>query len=377
MNKLVVRQSRRDGVIQLRVARTELPWVAVDTVFNPNGVAPHPRRSATPLGLLAHDRSSQGSSFLATLGFKPESRWDSVLGFFKFSCTKPKCRFPSSFVLRISALLLAAAVMNSIGSVRAETNLLVINQSAAPPTVGMEGQIDVALPIAGLITKPGDHRAPLVLRIAAAQPHGTLTRYDLRYAGRVPGPHDLRGYLFTAEGQPATNLPPVTVTVAGLLPSPHNGWLEEQAHRAPTLFSSYRALLIGAGVLWILAFFVIRRLGRTPRTESAPAMASRPPSFAEKIRPLVERAAAGQLTADEKATLERMLITHWQQRLKLSETNASELMAQLRQHPEAGALLRAMEDWLHRPPGRATVRVEEFLAPYKQMADSEPREVRV
>lgn len=274
---------------------------------------------------------------------------------------KPPGRNLSALFVLLLALLLPAA------AARAETNVIVINQSAAPPTVGMEGQLDVALPIAGLITRPGDHRAPLVLRIAASQPHGTLTRYDLRYAGRVPGPHDLRTYLFTAEGQPATNLPVLTVTVAGLLPSPHNGWLEEQAHRAPTLFSSYRAMLIGAGVLWVLAFFVLRRLGRNPKSESAPALSPRPPSFAEKIRPLVERAAAGQLTAEEKATLERMLITHWQQRLNLSETNASELIVHLRQHPEAGALLRAMEDWLHRPPGRATVHVEEFLAPYRNL----------
>jgi hypothetical protein len=261
-------------------------------------------------------------------------------------------------------------------SVLAETNLIVINHSAAPPTVGMEGQLDVALPLAGMITLPGDHRAPLVLRIVASQPHGTLTRYDLRYAGRVPGPHDLRKYLFTAEGKPATNLPALMVHVVGLLPNPHNGWLEEQAHREPALFSSYRVMLIGAGVLWVLAFFVLRRLGRTLKSESTPATVSSPPSFAETIRPLVERAAAGQLTAEEKARLERMLITHWQQRLQLAETNPSELISHLRQHPEAGALLRALEDWLHRPPGRAAVRVEEFLAPYRQLADTEPREVR-
>ena len=95
----------------------------------------------------------------------------------------------------------------------------------------------------------------------------------------------------------------------------------------------------------------------------------RPPSFAEKIRPLVESAAAGQLTAEGKATLERMLITHWQQRLNLSATNTSELIRHLRQHPEAGALLRALEDWLHRPPGRAAVRIEEFLAPYRNLPE--------
>ena len=283
---------------------------------------------------------------------------------------------PSTFVIRISSFTLATAVLFASASVHAETNLIVINQSATPPTVGMEGQLDVALPLAGLITLPGDHRAPLVLRIAATQPHGSLTRYDLRYHGRVPGPHDLRMYLFTAEGQPATNLPALTIKVAGVLPSPHNGWLEEQAHAAPTLFSSYRALLIGVGILWAVAFFVIRRVSRIPKSEFTPVTTARPLSFAERIRPLVERAAAGQLTAEEKATLERMLITHWQRRLNLSETNAGELIRHLRQHPEAGALLRALEDWLHRPPGRAAVRVEEFLAPYRKLEDLEPVEVR-
>ena len=119
----------------------------------------------------------------------------------------------SSFIIRISPFLLVTAMLLSPGSVRSETNLIVINQSAAPPTVGMEGQLEVALPLAGLITKPGDHRAPLVLRIAGSQPHGTLNRYDLRYAGRVPGSHDLRMYLFTPEGEPATNLPALMVKV--------------------------------------------------------------------------------------------------------------------------------------------------------------------
>jgi hypothetical protein len=268
------------------------------------------------------------------------------------------------------------ALFLGLGTTRAETNLIVIQQRPAPPTVGMEGQLEVALPLAGLITLPGDHRAPLVLRIAGSQPHGNLTRYDLRYNGRVPGPHDLRKYLFTAEGQPATNLPALMVNVAGLLPSPHNGWLEEQAHALPALFGSYRRLTIAAATLWVVAFFVLRRVGRTPKPESVQVTNPRPQSFAEKIRPLIERAAAGQLTAEEKATLERMLITHWQQRLNLTATNAGELIGHLRQHPEAGSLLRALEDWLHRPPGRVKVQVEELLAPYGQLTAPEPLEVR-
>ncbi len=58
----------------------ELPWVIANPIFNPNGVVSRfLRRAATPLGLCACGASSQGSSGLATLGFKPESRWDSAL----------------------------------------------------------------------------------------------------------------------------------------------------------------------------------------------------------------------------------------------------------------------------------------------------------
>ena len=77
-------QSQRDCVLQPRVARNELPWVAVRRVFNPNEVAPQVRvRATTPLGLLACGFVSQGSLFLATLGLEPESRWDSASEFLK------------------------------------------------------------------------------------------------------------------------------------------------------------------------------------------------------------------------------------------------------------------------------------------------------
>jgi hypothetical protein len=69
------------------------------------------------------------------------------------------------------------------------------------------------------------------------------------------------------------------------------------------------------------------------------------------------------------------LITHWQRRLQLTNANGDELILQLRQHSEAGVLLRALEDWLHRPPGRGEVRVEEFLAPYRHLPEAQPAEV--
>ena len=122
-------ESQRDSGLQPRVARNELPWVNAPQIHNPNGVAArrdlrraHPevgerpltagaraarpqvrpeasesscasppicreprlptasgdaqRRAATPLGLKTLPTFTQGSSFLATLGWRPQSRWD-------------------------------------------------------------------------------------------------------------------------------------------------------------------------------------------------------------------------------------------------------------------------------------------------------------
>ena len=49
-------------------------------VINPNGVASRLAiKAATPLGLFSVESFSQGSSFLATLGWRSESLWDSHL----------------------------------------------------------------------------------------------------------------------------------------------------------------------------------------------------------------------------------------------------------------------------------------------------------
>ena len=70
-------ESQRDSGTQPRVARNELPWETAAAAHNPNGVAAHPGQPATtPLGLKTDRTVTQGSSFLATLGWRAQSRWD-------------------------------------------------------------------------------------------------------------------------------------------------------------------------------------------------------------------------------------------------------------------------------------------------------------
>ena len=70
-------ESQRDSGLTPRVARNELPWGRFENAPNPNGVAARwLQRDATPLGLKSSRPVTQGSSFLATLGWKTQSLWD-------------------------------------------------------------------------------------------------------------------------------------------------------------------------------------------------------------------------------------------------------------------------------------------------------------
>ena len=72
-------ESQRDSGLQPKVARHELPWVNVIRKFsNPNGVAASRRPTMTQprWGCGDLSRLTQGSSSLATLGWRTQSRWD-------------------------------------------------------------------------------------------------------------------------------------------------------------------------------------------------------------------------------------------------------------------------------------------------------------
>src|ERR1017187_9749003 len=70
-------ESQRDSGLKPRVARNALPWEKRSHNHNPNGVVDRCRnRDATPLGLKSSMTTTQGSSFLATLGYVTQSLWD-------------------------------------------------------------------------------------------------------------------------------------------------------------------------------------------------------------------------------------------------------------------------------------------------------------
>jgi len=223
----------------------------------------------------------------------------------------------------------------------------------------------LVLPGSELEVVPGDRKDSVVLRIVASYPHGTAYRYDLEYYGLDPGTFDLRKYLRRKHGASVADLPNLPVAIEAKLPpgqiTPHALTTEP----APWL-GGYRLTLWLGGAVWVGGLAAILFWGRKKRTQAA-ELAAKPRTLADRLRPLVEKARVGQLTQTQRAELERTLLAYWRVRLELAEMKPTEAFAELRRHSEAGPLLTALENWLHRPGSSPNVDVSLLLEPYRNL----------
>ena len=95
-------------------------------------------------------------------------------------------------------------------------------------------------------------------------------------------------------------------------------------------------------------------------------------TLADRIRQLVTAALEGSLSPGQHAELERMLIGYWRKRLDLEQASPAEVMTVMREHADAGELLRKLEDWLHKPGARTeAVDLPSLLRPYQELAEAE------
>ncbi len=241
------------------------------------------------------------------------------------------------------------------------------------PSVGRAAVIEqVVLPGSELEVKPRrDRDEPVVLRIVDVYPHGNSFRYDLEYYALDPGQYDLRDYLRRKDGTSTADLPPIPVSVQPLLPpgqvEPHALEIDE----VPRL-GGYRLLIAVCGFVWIAGLGLILLVGRRRHLRNL-ASRPRPLSMAERLRPLVEAASNGSLADGQRAELERLLIGYWSHRLGLDDQPPAQTYAILRDHAEAGPLVRHLEAWLHQPPGsREPVDVSSLLEPYRNLPVGEP-----
>ena len=242
------------------------------------------------------------------------------------------------------------------------------SSTAQPPAgVGLTGLIqDLLLPGSELQVKPDpEGRSPVVVRMTAVRPHGTAGfRYDFSWFAYEAGPHDLSQYLERIDGSPLGAMPAIGVEAVALLPPGPPQTLPEFQAPLPKL-GGYRTALVAGGCLW-LAGWVALFIWRRPRSRTAAAVAPdavRP--LAERLRFLLESARTGSLDADGRAQLERLVLGFWRERLHLTDLPVPEAVHRLRNHPEAGGLLREVESWLHSGKSTASeTHMAALLLPY-------------
>lgn len=265
----------------------------------------------------------------------------------------------SRHAVRIAAAA-AVAVALLPGELRAQKR----DERAA--TVGMRAVVEqLVLPGTELTPAPSSLKAPLALRVLRTWPHGDMLRYDLEWTALEAGRFDLTKFLVRKDGSAMAGLPEVWVDAASVLPKDARE-VSEPEPIAPPRLDGYSALQWTLGALWGIGLLAILFVGR--KRAAAAAAAVVPPTLADRLRPLVDAVVRGDAGSGAKAELERLLLAFWRQRLGLEAVKADEAIVRIKQHDEAGALLRQVEAWLHMPSPPAATDVAALLQPYRGVA---------
>lgn len=249
---------------------------------------------------------------------------------------------------------------------------LLADEKSDPPTsrshVGVAVQIgQIVIPGSELEAKPVDDRkAPIVVRILDTFRHGSDFRYDIEYYGLEPGRFDLRNSLQRKDRSSMDGVAPLWVEIGSRLPPGQIVPSDFSATSVPNV-GGYRTAGYGLFVVWGAATLWLA-VGRRRARATAHAV-EHIPTLAERLRPLVTQAVAGQLSAEGQAELERLLLGYWRTRLGLTDMEPFAALLKIQQHPEAGAVLRFVEEWLHRDGGSRSVDITAVLAPYQHAVD--------
>ena len=248
------------------------------------------------------------------------------------------------------------------------SSLVTFAATNSTPTraLGIEGRVSLDLPRPDYRPRPLDDRTELILRIESITPAANQRhRYDFYYMGLEPGNYSLANYLIRPDGSHPDELSNTLVQVQAVLPENHDGRLTSYTPGRFPFIGGYRVFLGVIGLLWVggITGFVLSY--RKKRVVVEPVVAVPEPTFAERIRPLVEAAAGGKLSLEGKAQLERLLMGFWREKLSLPDLRMAEALARLKAHAQAGESIRALERWLHQRTGISADEVNALLEPYR------------
>lgn len=248
------------------------------------------------------------------------------------------------------------------------TPALAAEETVAVPTqrVGLPLTItEIYIPGGEVKVKPRrDREPPLVVRILEVKPAKDGSRYDFEVQGLEPGRHNLAEYLEPVDSSQAVKLPEIPLEITSAL-APGLAHPHKVERSALPKLGGYRTTMIVLGSAWVIGLGAIL-LWKKKKPVGQEDAAAASLTLAERLRPLVDNAAKGNLSSDERAKLERLVIGHWRERLpEVAALAPAEAMTKLRHDPEASPLILALERWLHAPSHETSQSdIEKLLAPY-------------
>jgi hypothetical protein len=221
---------------------------------------------------------------------------------------------------------------------------------------------EIYIPGAEVKPKPRrDRKPPLMVRVLEVKPAKDGSRYDFEVQGLEAGSYNLGDFL---EAPAGTAIPEIPLEITSALPEGLVHPNKNQAGGLPQL-GGYRTKMMVFGGLWVAGLVAILLWKKkTPLAEGAGADTQLP--LAERLRPLIGAAAKGELSSDDRAKLERLVIGHWRERRPdIAAMAPAEAMMKLRTDADASPLVLALERWLHAPSNTtSTSDIEKLLAPY-------------
>lgn len=214
--------------------------------------------------------------------------------------------------------------------------------------LGVEQAVIIRYAGPRLVVRPYRRGASVTVRIAHEAQQGASRVYDVRYVVTLPGEFDLVEYLASAEGVALDDLPSFKVRGETRLTKDIETRILEIEDVGVHIWHWYYETLAALGAAWVLWFVGLVVIGRRKRPPR-PAPPPREPSLAELIAGYLAALARGDLSVDDKARLEILLLRHWRQRLSPQPDRMAAACRQMQREAGVGEAYASLEAWLHDP----------------------------
>ncbi len=262
-----------------------------------------------------------------------------------------------------------------LAAVAATVTIVVVVQMRGPEVtrsdrdvpLGVEEAVIIRYSGSRLVARPYRRGASINLRIANETQQGNVRVYDVRYVVSLPGEFDLTEYLTSADGRPISDLPSFKVRGLTSLTKDIETRIQEIEEVGVHVWHWYYESLTGLGiawVFWLMGLIFIGRPKRPPKITPPPP----PASVAERIARYLVALRNGELTVNEKAELEVLLLEHWRDRLDLRDGRMAEACRQIQRSDQLGTVYEKLQAWLHVPNSHCGP--NEFVDAYESRVDT-------